>query len=217
MTDQPDTKERILETALEVFAERGFEGASLRAITAEAGVNLAAVNYHFGSKEGLFGEVFGRLLGPVNEERLARLDRIEEAAGDGPLPLEPVVEAFLEPPLLVWGERGDLALRLLGRMYAEPVENVGKILHETFHEVASRFTQALHRALPNLEVDEVVWRLHFAVGAMAHTLAAHRFTKKVHPEMDAPLQGEAVVERLVPFVCAGFRAPAPGSRKRGRR
>src|SRR5579871_5345079 len=93
------TKDRILDTAERLFARDGFEATSLRAITAEAGVNLAAVNYHFQSKEALVRAVIGRRMGPVNEKRLAMLDACETAAGDGPLPLEGVLEAFVRPVL----------------------------------------------------------------------------------------------------------------------
>src|SRR5579864_4688441 len=93
------TKNRILNAAERLFAHDGFEATSLRAITTEANVNLAAVNYHFQSKDALVRAVIGRRMGPVNEKRIAMLDACEAGAGDGPLPLEPLLEAFLRPVL----------------------------------------------------------------------------------------------------------------------
>src|ERR1700730_14909847 len=87
------TKDRILDAAERLLAKRQFDATSLRAITAEADVNLAAVNYHFQSKDALIRAVIKRRIGPVNVKRLAMLDAIEQAAGDGPLPIGPVIEA----------------------------------------------------------------------------------------------------------------------------
>src|SRR5512143_3976610 len=92
-----ETKDRILDAAERLFAEHGFDATSLRMITAAAGVNLAAVNYHFRSKDSLIEAVFGRRIGPVNKERLEMLTAAEKAAGSDPLSLEAVVRAFVEP------------------------------------------------------------------------------------------------------------------------
>ncbi|HMC58416.1 MAG TPA: helix-turn-helix domain-containing protein, partial [Candidatus Solibacter sp.] len=90
-----DTKQKILDTAERLFGEQGYDATSLRHIIAEAGVNLAAVHYHFGSKEELLDEVVVRRAGPVNEARIAMLDRLE--AAEGPPVVEKVLEAFLLP------------------------------------------------------------------------------------------------------------------------
>ena len=86
-----DTKDRILDTAERLFADKGYPATSLRDITNEAGVNLAAVNYHFGSKEALLSAVLDRRIGPVNEKRLELLDAAEAQAGNQPLALETVL------------------------------------------------------------------------------------------------------------------------------
>jgi AcrR family transcriptional regulator len=208
MSTPPDTREKILQAALGLFAEKGFDGASLREITAEADVNLAAVNYHFGSKEALIAELFSYLVEPANHERIQRLDALEEAAGDGPLPLEEVVKAFIEPPLLTWSEYGSLPMRFLGRLYADPSEAILKNFRQVFSEVAERFHAAMARSLPHLSVEEVFWRIHFTVGAMTHVMAAHEIVKVVHPEHQRQPAAEEVVRRMMPFLCGGMRAPA---------
>src|SRR5947208_16884641 len=79
------TKERILDSAESLFMEHGFEATSLRSITAAAAVNLAAVNYHFGSKEELFQAVLTRRLDPMNHARLSFLKRRQPASDVLPL------------------------------------------------------------------------------------------------------------------------------------
>jgi AcrR family transcriptional regulator len=89
-----DTRERILDAAEREFAENGLQATSLRTITAAAEANLASVNYHFGSKDGLVKAVFARRLEPLNEARLALLADCESSAGGEPPRLERVVEAL---------------------------------------------------------------------------------------------------------------------------
>ena len=96
---RPDTKEIILDTAERLFAERSFSSVSLREITAEAGVNLAAVNYHFGSKDALLLAVFRRRAVDLNRERLNLLREAEARAGDGPAPLYDILHALVCPPI----------------------------------------------------------------------------------------------------------------------
>ena len=115
-----DTKERILDAAESLFARSGVEGASLRAITRTAGVNLAAVHYHLGSKEALLAAVLVRRVGPVNQARLKRLEELEGEAQGAPCELEALLRAFLEPPIrmLEAEERGVLLAKLLSRLYS---------------------------------------------------------------------------------------------------
>ena len=120
-----DTKERILNVAELLFADRGFPATSLRDITSEASVNIASVNYHFGSKEALLAAVLERRLRPINARRLELLDAIESAAGTGAPNTEEVIRAFLSPPFQKrqeWGEGGDNFRRLMGRILSETNE-----------------------------------------------------------------------------------------------
>src|SRR5580658_6697560 len=113
-----DTKQRILDTAERLFGERGYDAISLRHIIGEAGVNLAAVHYHFGSKEDLLDQVILRKVGPVNEARLALLDQAEQEASGAPVPIEQILRAFLIPTTEVARRNPEFA-KVMGRVVAE--------------------------------------------------------------------------------------------------
>lgn len=209
------TKDRIIDAAEKLFAAEGLARTSLRAITAEAGVNVAAVHYHFGSKEELLAAVFERHVAPVNQERLRWLDRLESASGGEP-DVERLLEAFLAPVIRQNGHDGgrpgpDLA-QLFGRLWAEREEFVDRLLREQFREVARRFTAAFARALPALEPQQLAWRVHFTVGVLTHlALGGHRFG--VVPELELEsADADETVRRAVAFLAAGFRTAdaAPG-------
>lgn len=208
MFESADTKERILEAAEKLFSDTGLGKTSLRAITSEAGVNVAAIHYHFGSKQGLLLELLARRVEPVNRERLARLDEIERLARDAPPGLEAVLEAFVEPVLRIVGEgEGErrTLIALIGRFYAEPDELLEPVIREQFGEVAARFTAALRRALPQLAAGDVAWRFHCAIGVLTHVLTArHDFGVIPGFEAGEP-SGRALVDALVAFLAGGFR------------
>jgi AcrR family transcriptional regulator len=213
------TKERILDAAERLFAERGFDGTSLRAITTEAGANLAAVNYHFRSKNDLIHEVFSRRLAPINVRRLAMLDACEHGAGNGAVPLEEVVRAFVEPLLRPEGvaATGRVTLHtLLGRMYIDPGGNVRRIFFGEMEEVVRRFRAGFQRALPGIPLQDLYWRLHFTIGAMAHTLAGSWIIEMLSSGLCKPSDVDGTIDRLVAFAVAGLKAPLPraaGSRQ----
>lgn len=205
-----ETRERLLVTAEALFMEQGFRSTSLREITTRAKVNLAAVNYHFGSKDELVREVLRRRLGPLNAARVQYLDRLE-AEASGPLAVERILEALLVPALRITRsplEQGATVLRLLGRAFSEPGDYMKDFLPDQYREAARRFQAALARALPHLPEAELVWRMHFTFGAIAYVMAGDDALKLVAQcEADAADDPEAIVRRLVPFLAAGFRAP----------
>jgi len=205
----PDTKTALLDAAEQLFARSGIAESSLRAITARAGANLASVNYHFGSKEGLVRAVFARRLGPLNKRRLELLERcVEEANG---LPdLRCLLQAFIKPAMTMMKspDPGDREfVKLLGRTLFEPTGELRSTMVEEFREVGERFTLELSRALPGVPQEEIVWRFHFMVGALAHTVAArymvsHRLERlNLHEEDDA----ETITARLVSFLDSGWQ------------
>ena len=205
-----DTRERILDVAERLFGERGFPATSLRDITAEAGVNVASVNYHFGSKEALLTEVLERRLKPINERRLELLDAVEARAGSGPPELEAVIRAFLSPPFhsqRVWGEQGPGFLRLVGRIHSETNEEFRATFVKQFDAVLLRFTAALGRALPDLDEADLRWRMLFMVGSMAFTMSWG--PTLVAREPGAAREPGDVLESLVLYAAAGMAAPAP--------
>jgi len=207
----PGTKDRILDAAEKLFSDQGFSETSLRAITTEADVNLAAVNYHFGTKDGLMEAVFERRIAPLNQERIALLDALE-ASDDNP-PLERILEAFVGPPLRLHRDTdrgGPMFMRLLGRTLTEPSPAIHEIFVRQFAEIAARFTPAMKHALPVLPADEVFWRMHFAIGAMAHTMCdTFRLKLLSAGRCDAGEDIDATIRRLVSFIAGGLRAPGP--------
>jgi AcrR family transcriptional regulator len=207
------TKDRILAAAEELFARAGVARTSLRAITALARVNLAAVNYHFGSKEGLVEEVYRRRLEPLNRARLRNLDRVEKAHQGNP-PLEAVLEAFMSPVAELArdpAQGGPTVMRLLGQTHAEAEENFRKWFSGDYRRVLDRYQAALCRALPRIPPEDVRWRLQFLVGALTYPVAERQLVELVSGETIRPRDVGNVVERLLPFVAAGFRAPPTGA------
>ena len=205
------TKERILDTAERLFAAQGYAATSLRGIIAEAGVNLAAVHYHFHSKEALLEAVILRRSVPANLERLALLDRFEKEAGADPPALEKVIEAFVAPTLQMSRdpEGGSMVfMRLLGRLHAEG-DLLPRILTSQFGDVLQRFGGALRAALPDLPPEELFWRLNLAIGALAQTLRGGSKDLAKISDLSVSFNSETALDRLVAFLSAGFRAPVP--------
>jgi AcrR family transcriptional regulator len=205
----PDTRQRLLDAAERLFASRGFEATSLRHVTAEAGANLAAVHYHFGSKEALIGAVFTRILEPVTARQLAALEKIEQGAD--PPTVEEVVHAFVDPAVhlhAAGGSQRSTACRLLARCYADPDMEAHSLINRHAAATLERFVRAFQRALPHLQEQELLWRLHFTVGALAHSLAGGERLRELSGGACDPADARGMLGRLVAYVAAGLRAPA---------
>jgi AcrR family transcriptional regulator len=205
-----DTKTRILDAAELLFMEHGFEATSLRQLTSAAAVNLAAVNYHFGTKEELFQAVLTRRLDPMNQERIDLLDRLEREAGAKPPTCEKILFAMLIPALrLARDEKrgGKNFLKVLGRAYADPAPFIRHFLSEQYAIMIGRYKEAFLRALPHLSRQELTWRLHFVMGALSYTLAGTD-ALKLFAQVTAADNDELLLQRLAPFLVAGLKAPA---------
>ena len=208
------TKTRILDAAEQILSERGFAACSLRDVTAAAGTNLGAVNYHFRSKEALIQAVFERRLTPINGRRLAALDEHERQSAGRPLPLPKLLHAFLDP-LFAPDLDNRAFLRLMGRMYTEPSLDLHQLFQAQMAPTVRRFLGAFRRTLPGLEPEDLFWRLFFTIGAMAHTLAAGALLKLISGGICDPTDLEDATRRLVHFTGAGLRAAAtPGCNRR---
>jgi AcrR family transcriptional regulator len=194
-----ETREKIMQTAEQLFGEHGFAATSLRQIIAKADVNLAAVHYHFGSKENLLDELVHRKADPVNQERIARLDRLEAQPVSKPPSVEEILDAFFAPTAKT-AEANPLFVRVMGRIHSEGM--MPDIVQRHFYPTAQRFMAALRRALPDLPESEFLWRVHFMMGAMAHTMCG----TPLFPAAAEDYEGR--MRKLVAFVSAGFRAPA---------
>ena len=201
------TKDRILAAAERLFARDGVEATSLRTITAEASVNLAAVNYHFQSKEALMHAVIARRLDPLNEKRLALLDAIEAEAGNGPLPLDKVLDALIGPVFEMLRGPGKAFAPMMGRILWESSELSEKVFQKHLAHVAVRFFSAFERALPNLPRVELYWRLLFVFGTVTHTIGGANVLRAISGgECDAS-DVAGTLRRLETFLLAGLEAP----------
>ncbi len=214
------TKNRILDTAEKLFAEHGYDATSLRAITQAAGVNLAAVNYHFNSKESLIRAVFARRLARLAEQRLGMLDAFENEAHGRPVPVEKLVRALVVPAIRMMHDPaggGASFARLLGRMYSSPNSVIQKLFFREIEGGVARFTAAFHRSLPALPFEEMACRIFFGIGVMSHTMACGWLLPMISGGRADSSDLEQTIERIVAFFVAGLRAPLPVRYRAGSR
>jgi AcrR family transcriptional regulator len=204
MHDTPpfSTRQRILAAAEELFAEHGFAGTSLRQVTAAAKVNLAAVNYHFGSKDKLIEEVFRRRLDELCRNRLERLVELGANAT-----LESLLDAFITPALeLSLNQRGGaLFMRVLARALAEHNTRLRKFLSDNYGYVLKDFAAAFAILLPRLGKEELYWRLDIAVGALTYAMADFGMIQRRSDETGRAHR-EQMTRHLIDFAAAGLRA-----------
>jgi AcrR family transcriptional regulator len=198
------TRERILGVAETLFARHGFAGASLRQVTAAAKVNLAAVNYHFGSKESLIEEVFRRRLDELNRGRLAALASVQTRPSHT---LEDVLDAFVRPALeqSMDSAGGTAFVRVLARAYAEHDERLRRFLSDNYGHVLREFAAAFARLLPHLDKEELYWRLDIVAGALTYAMADFGLIKRRN-SVSEQSHREQSARHLVRFAAAGLRA-----------
>ena len=199
------TRQRILDAAERLFSEHGINGVSLRTITAEAGANSAAANYHFGSKKGLLDAVFERHASGIAEEREKLLATCQSAPGRPPL-IEQIISAFLEPGMR--GQHGGTVFaRLRGRMLAESSEQTRELYAIHFNDSSGRFLEALRRALPDLPAHDLHWRFHMMLGAMVYTLANPGRIQILTEGSCEPSEPDQALDYLVPMLAQMFCSP----------
>jgi AcrR family transcriptional regulator len=202
------TRRRILEAAEMLFSQHGFDRVSVRDITDEAKVNVAAINYHFGGREGLIDQVVARYINPINEERLARLESLERRMGSRPIALEELLEAFVRP-FATQVRRSELSealfYQLMGRILSQQTPELPDSVEEGMGLMLGRFGKAFGKALPGLSREELLWRLHFTVGGMLHTMAhAGTLNRLSHGASGNPSM-ESTLARFVRYAVAGLR------------
>ena len=198
------TKDRILGAAEELFAQYGFAGTSLRQVTSHADVNIAAVNYHFGSKDNLVNEVFRRRM---DEMTAARLGQLEQARSAHPGELRAVLAAFVEPALALAQDRqsGGAFVRVIARAYAEKNDNLRKFLSDHYGHVLREFGKAIGACIPGLSKEELYWRLDFFSGALTYAMADFGLIKRP-PGVTEAAHRERAARELIRFAEAGLRA-----------
>jgi len=198
------TKDRILGAAEELFAQFGFAGTSLRQVTSRADVNIAAVNYHFGSKENLVNEVFRRRMDDMRAQRLAQL---RQAVQERPGELEPVLAAFVEPALALAQDRhgGAAFIRVIARAYAEKNDSLRKFLSDQYGHVLREFAKAIADCMPGLGKEALYWRLDFLSGALTYAMADFGLIKRPGG-VSEKAHRERAARELIRFAAAGFHA-----------
>ena len=200
------TKDRILHAAEELFALQGFATTSLRQVTSRADVNIAAVNYHFGSKDNLVNEVFRRRMDEMSAERLAAL---KTAIDKHPGELEPVLAAFVEPALAMAQDRhgGGAFIRVIARAYAESNDSLRKFLSDQYGHVPREFAKALGACVSGLGKEDLYWRLDFLSGALTYAMADFGLIKRPAGVSEA-VHRQRAAKALIRFAAAGFQADA---------
>jgi AcrR family transcriptional regulator len=214
--DEEGTRERILRTAERLFAERGFNGVSVRELAAAAQANIASIGYHFDSKEGLLSEVYRRHCEPMIAERLRGLKAAARLRGR--TRVAAVIEAFVRPALAqVEVEDGATFIRLRAVLSGENSALLEKLVAENFDQSSTAFIDELCECLPHLSRTDVCWRFHFLLGTIYYTAAGpHRIAAFSHGRCD-PSDTEAVIKELVPFMTRAFHAPPTRPRRPARK
>ncbi len=199
------TKLALLEAASTLFAEKGFEVVSVREITGLAKANVASVKYHFGSREGLIDAVVVRMAKPVNDERMRRIDALEERGG---ATVRDLLVAFFEP-LFSQIQSSPLSeklfVKLMGRVVGDrPYEFPDEVMGQ-FREVAGRFVPAFMVTCPGLTAEDVFWRIHFSFGVLSNTLTHGELVKKISAGKVGDEKLTITLKRVIDFCEAGFQ------------
>jgi len=205
-----DTKTRLLDAAEALFIDAGYEGMSMRLITARADANLAAVNYHFGGKDALIHAMLTRRLDGLNQNRLALLERFQTSLGSQ-LTCEHILGAMFIPALQqsrCLDKSGPALLRLLGRAYTDPSPFIRNFLRGIYADVAERFFRAFQTVLPHLPREELGWRLHFCIGSLSGILAAADTSTLIADFTQGQrLEDSQLIGRLALVMVAALKAP----------
>ena len=203
------TKNKILDAAESLFADKGFNGTSLREITSLAEVNLAAVNYHFGSKKELIKAVMSRYMNELSPNLQASLLVICQQ--ETKPSLNEVFSAFIDPllSLNVFRENGTSNfLQLLGRGYTDSQGFLRWFLTTQYPEVITNFVTAVQRAYPELSAEDIFWRLHFTMGTVIFTMSSSDALMDIaKSDFEQNVDIADVIRKVIPFVAAGVGAP----------
>ncbi len=206
----PETgsKRKLLEAAEQLFAEKGFEAVSVRHITHLAETNVAAVNYHFGSREELLTLAMMRYMQPITEERLARLDFAERKWPGKVVPLEEIVDALVRP-FVTQVKKTELPekvfYKLVGRIFAQQVDGLPILIEDQLRQVNERFTKALAKTLPSVAAEDLAWRLHFVMGGMIHLLTHQEVLQRITNGTSGTPTMEVTLSRFTRFAVIGLR------------
>jgi AcrR family transcriptional regulator len=205
---QSESKRRLLDAAEQLFADKGFEVVSVRDITQLAEANVAAVNYHFGSRDGLIALVVTRYITPVNEERLVRLEALERKWSGKAVPLEEIIDALVRP-LAGIVQKSELSERLfcklMGRIFSLQGNGFPEAVETQMRHLSDRFIRSFTKSLPSVSQEELIWRTHFVIGSMIHTLMNQDMLHRLTNGASGTPTMEATLGRFIRFAAAGLR------------
>jgi AcrR family transcriptional regulator len=198
-----DTREKIMAVAERLFAEKNFLQVSIRDIVKEAGVNLGAINYHFGSKEELIFSIIQRRIHAVNDERLRRLSALEES---GSYAVSDVIRAFMEPPFELAKELSSdqCFARLFGQINAGLDPALKQRIYAEFEPTIRQFLIVLKSTVPALSPEKLKRYMFFSIGSMAFTLMNSSIPNSLEVQASSEPELTVLCEELVQFVCAGL-------------
>jgi len=204
-----DTKTKILEVAERLLIVHGPDKLTLRMITAEAGVNLAAINYHFGSKADMENALLTRFIGPIEEKRLQMLDKAEKAAGTAALPLETVIRCFLIPLAEFADKYPENRHIFIGlyRLFNDETRFKAQI-QRIMEQTLERFSSVLCRALPDVPRETTLVRLTF-IWSTSTALLDSWMTEQVKTTLGLDAGKRDILQEMVVFLAAGFRNLGP--------
>lgn len=200
------TKEKILNSAEVLFAEQGFSETSMRLITSVAKVNLAAVNYHYGSKKDLIQAVIDRFFIEINDAVDHRFDQLSQQSE---VSIQEILEALLNPILALDKRCPDTAanfMRLLGRAYTESQGHLKVFLAEKYGHLLTKFNALVHQANPELSKNDVFWRLHFMLGTLVFAFSGHQALRDIaEADLNENVDTEGLINYLIPFLTASMQ------------
>ena len=209
MASRTDTKTRILDAAEKLFAERGFSETSLRLITSKAEVNLASVNYHFGSKKELIRAVLARYLDVFMPSAAIEINRLHHAPEHASL--NEIFSALIKPLLELNKVRNGgtiIFLQLLGRGYIESQGHLRWFITTHYGEHLATFVKAVGASAPHIPPAEMFWRLHFTLGTIVFTMAsADALNEIAAADYGEHNNTEAIIRKVIPYMAAGVAVP----------
>jgi len=201
------TRKRIVSAAEKIFAQKGFRAMTLRDVTKEAKVNLAAVNYHFGSKTNLMHAVIHNRFAPINDERMRRLNALIEQYADTPIPLYELFSALVTPLFEAAAEqpkKNSILMLIIGRAFTEPADFMCQMHKKFFSELCETFTNQIKRTCPHLSEEELHYRFYFAVSTMLGSIIEQGRFETLSKRPLEPDDMYVISEHLTRYIVAGF-------------
>ena len=204
------TAQKIFIAAEALFSEQGFTKTTVRQITSTANVNVAAVNYHFHSKQGLIWAVADNYLNPFSSNLNTLLNESLVKREEHVLKVEELLEVLVRA-LLKLGHSRQLSLpvfmRLLELLYMKDQEELRAVFLETYGQEFSSFMRLLQQSTAISDSEEFFWRLHFMLGSVIFTLSNFQTLVTIEVrQFERAVEIEKVLLRMIPVLAAGFKS-----------